>query len=431
MKILRFKAFEGLHIVCKKCQRNIEVTHTPYNGCHHPIERQRYKAMFRINGRRLTKDLVSLEYDAAIKELLLWKEQLANPIRFKPVEKAKEDQFNLFTDCILMFSDWLENVDVPKHEQKKRSPKYIGETVGYVVRFKDFLKANGYNVNVLTIYEVDRFAIGKYYDFLERTTKSESAFNHNIRALKNFFNFLEAEKQYAIVNPVRKAKLKCENPDPISIADDDFLKLLSVVTEKDSVELCKNGKKRNRYRTWTRASFELAAYTGMRLEEVATLKYSDIKLNQYGELDYLEGIDLKYQRANNWDSTKPNKLVPIPITPELEDLLNRLNYKQNLGADKYLIDGDCKMNRSSLAKEMSHSFTFYRRKAGFSDSFSIKHLRKTFLTKLESQTGLTESAGYQKTLSVIQKNYIDKKQISRDIHEKGFSYYSKSSLSAR
>ena len=217
----------------------------------------------------------------------------------------------------------------------------------------------------------------------------------------------------------------------ISIADDDFLKLLSVVTEEDSVELCKNGKKRNRYRTWTKASFELAAFTGMRLEEVATLKYSDIKLNQHGELDYLEGIDLKYQRANNWDSTKAKKLVPIPITPELEDLLNQLNYKQNLGADRYLIDGDCKMSRSSLAKEMSHSFTFYRRKAGLSDSFSIKHLRKTFLTKLESQTGLTESAGYQKTLSVIHKNYIDKKQISRDIQEKGFSYYRKSSLNVR
>ena len=425
MTKLKYKKFEGLHIVCKKCARNIELTNTAYNGCTHPIERQKYKGMFRINGRRLTKDLVSREYDAAVQELLIWKEELKNPLKLKQIEKKKEVKFDLLEDCILMFSDWLENVGVPYQEQKKRSQSYIKQTIMYLMRFNDFVKTNGYNSNTLTIYKIDKHIFGEYYEYMEKTTQSPSTFNGNLRALKSFFKFLEIEKKYAIENPAIKAKLKCETPDPKSIADEDFLKLLSVISENDSVEVGNNGKQRNRYREWTRASFELAAFTGMRLEEVATLKYSDIKLDNNNELEYLEGIDLKYMRAHNSDGTKAKKVVPIPITPELEDLLIRLKYRDHIGADRYLIDGDCVMKRESLVKEMSHAFTFFRRKAGLSEDFSIKHLRKTFLSKLQSQTGLAESAGYQKTVSVLQKNYYDKRMMSKTIKDSGFSYFGK------
>jgi hypothetical protein len=81
------------------------------------------------------------------------------------------------------------------------------------------------------------------------------------------------------------------------------------------------------------------------------------------------------------------------------------------------------MTRESLVKEMSQAFTFFRRKAGLSEDFSIKHLRKTFLSKLQSQTGLAESAGYQKTVSVVQKNYYDKRMMSKTIKNSGFSYF--------
>jgi integrase len=423
MTLLKYKRFSGLHIVCKACNRTIEVTQTLYKGCSHPIEKQKYKGLFSINGKRTTKDLKSLIYDEAVVELLNWKKQLENPISINFAEPKKEQQTNLFADWIWMYSDWLQNENVPKHEQKHRSAKYIKETVRYVIKFKEFLASKGINVENLQIQQIDNKLFGMYYEYLGETTKSAPSFNHCIRALKNFFKYIVDERQYQMLNPAKKAKLKYENPNPVSIDDTDFIKLLSVITEKDSVEIFKDGRKRNRFRTWMKDSFELSAYTGMRLEEVGELKYSDIKLKLDGKLDYLEGTDLKYQRAHNWDNTKPKKIVPIPITPELEQLLKRLKYKEHLDCDRYLIDGDSKLNRPSLAKEMSHAFTFFRRKAGLSDNFSIKHLRKTFLTKLETQTGLVESAGYQKTVSVIRKNYIDKRAVSREIQKRGFSYF--------
>jgi integrase len=265
--------------------------------------------------------------------------------------------------------------------------------------------------------------LGKYYEHLENTIKSNATFNHNLRALKNFYNFLINEKELVIANIPKKMKLKYENPNPTSIDDQDFLKLLSVINEEDSIQVLKSGVKKNRFRSYTKYGIELAAYTGMRLEEVTSLKYSDIVVDSEGELESITGADLKFERTHNWDKTKAKKEVHIPKSPELEDLLIKLDYKKHLGSDKYLIAGDDGIDRKTLAKQLSHSFTFYRNKAELSNDFSIKHLRKTFLTKLHLQTGLTESMGYQKTSSVILKNYIDKKAVVKEANKRGFSYF--------
>jgi integrase len=423
MKTLKYKKFTGLHIVCKKCCKLVEVSQASYRGCEHPFDRQKYKAIIKVKGTRKTRDLKALDYDTAVKELLEFKVELSNPIKLIIQPIQPEIKYELFTDFMCMYGDWLENVDVPRHEQKVRTSKYIKETVGYIIKFSDFLKSNGHKLDKLTIYQVDKYMLGNYYEFLEETIKSHSTFNHNLRALKNFYNFLINDKELILANIPKKMKLKYENPNPTSISDLDFLKLLSVINEEDSIQILKSGVKKNRYRPYTKIGIELCAYTGMRLEEVASLKYSDIVVDSNGELECLIGTDLKFERAHNWDSTKAPKTVYIPISKELEDLLIKLNYKENLGAEKYLIAGDENITRSSLAKQLSHSFTFYRNKAELSNDFSIKHLRKTFLTKLHLQTGLTESMGYQKTSTVILKNYIDKKAVVKEVNKRGFSFF--------
>lgn len=423
MKILKYKKFTGLHIVCKKCNRHIEVSQTPYKGCNHPLERQRYKAIIKVNGGRKTRDLKSLDYDEAVKELLEFKSELTNPIKLINLSAQPEIRYELFTDFMYMFGDWLENVGIPRHEQKISSPKHIKETIGYINKLGGFLMKNVYDLEKLTIYQIDKHILGKYYEYLEETIKNNSTFNHNIRALKSFYNFLTGEKQLGIPNIPKKMKLKYENPNPTSISDEDFLKLLSVINENDSIEILKSGVKKNRFRPYTKDGIELCAYTGMRLEEVTSLKHSDIVVDSNGELECIIGTDLKFERAHNWDKTKATKSVYIPISNELKELLERLDYKSNLGIDKYLIAGDDNIDRKTLAKQLSHSFTFYRRQAKLGDDFSIKHLRKTFLTKLHLQTGLTESMGYQKTSSVILKNYIDKKAVVKEANRRGFSFF--------
>jgi hypothetical protein len=79
-------------------------------------------------------------------------------------------------------------------------------------------------------------------------------------------------------------------------------------------------------------------------------------------LSKLIGTDLKFERAHNWNNTKAPKKVMIPTSIELENLLNRLEYKKYLGADKYLIADDYNILRKTLKTQLSHSFTFSERK---------------------------------------------------------------------
>lgn len=423
MKLLKYKKFAGLHIVCKKCGRHIEVSQTPYKGCIHPIERQKYKAVIKLNGARKTKDLTSVDYDTAIKELLVFKDELSNPFKFISTTPKVVNKLELLTDCVMMYSDWLENIDVPKHLQVKRTNEYVKTTIRYVLNFTDFLQANKVNLNTFKIYDLNDNIVGKYYEHLEPLCKSTSTYNHNTKALKNFNNYLIDKKGYIIPNYFKDVNLKYENANPISVNDSDFIKLLDSISDVDSIHTFKTGERKNMFRPYTKDGIELVAFTGMRIEESMILKYSDIVLGDNGKIHHLIGTDLKFERAHNWNNTKEPKKVLIPYTKELEALLIRLNYKENLGVDKYLIAGDLKIKRKTIADQLSDSFTFYRNKAGIVNKFTLKCLRKTFLTKLHIKTGFVETMGYQKSGKVTITNYIDKVEVVREVNRQGFSYF--------
>lgn len=423
MKLLKYQKFKELHIVCKKCNKQIETSQSPYKGCNHPIERQRYKAIVNVNGGRKTRDLKATDYNDAIIELTEFKKELSNPFNFSLKTEKVEVAYDRFIDCIMMYSDYLENIDVPFFEQKVRTKEYIRDTISYIMKMKLFLDSNGYKTETLTIYQVDKKIVNFYFEELYKKCNSIATYNHNIRALKGFYKFLIEKKGYEIINPVLYAKLKNESPNPINVNDKDFKTIINSVTADNSVHCYKNGVKKNMYRPFIKEAFEIIAYTGMRITEAISIKYSDIVLDENGELDYVMGIDLKYEKAHNYDQSKPRKVVPIPYSPELEDLLNRLDYKKHLGEDKYLIGPDENITRDSMAKLLSHSFKFYRDKSGVTAKIGLKHLRKSFLTKIEAQTGLVESLGYQKTKRVIQGNYIVKPEIAKAVKEKGFRLF--------
>lgn len=423
MKILKYKKFTGLHIVCKKCGRHIEVSQDEYNGCNHPIDRQKYKAVVGINGARKTRDLQTLDYDTAVKKVLEFKEELLNPVKLTIAPKVLEVKTELLTECIKMYADWLENVDVPIHKQVIRSNGYIKSTIRYVLNFTDFLQVNKVNLNTFKIYDLTDDIVGKYYEYLEPLCKSTSTYNHNTKALKNFNSYLIDKKGYLIPNYFKDVKLKYENANPISVNDSDFIKLLGAISDVDSVHTFKTGERKNMYRPYTRDAIELVAFTGMRIEESMILKYSDIVLDDDGKIHHLIGTDLKFDRAHNWNNTKEPKKVLIPCTKELEALLIRLNYKNNLGADKYLIAGDVNIKRKTIADQLSDSFTFFRNKAGISSKITLKNMRKTFLTKLHTKTGFVESMGYQRSAKVTLGNYIDKAEVVKKVNEIGFSFF--------
>jgi integrase len=427
MKILKFKKFKGLHIVCKGCSKQIEINQDEYKGCTHPLEKQKYKAIIHTKDGRRTKDLKALEYDDAIKELLDFKHELANSLILEKPHKTTSSTTKInherFLDCIAMYGDYLENVDVPFFEQRPRTKEYIKDTIGYLDKFRIYLDNKGVNTEKLTIYQIDKKLIGDYFESLYKKSKSMATYNHNLGTYKSFYKFLIENRGYELINPVQFAKLKNVQPNPLNVEDNDFDKILNCIDEVNSVHTYPNGVKKKMYKPYLKDAFEIIAYTGMRNLESIIIKYSDIVLDENGELDYVRGIDLKFEKAHNYDKSKPVKYICIPITPELENLLIRLDYKNHLGEDRYLIGPDENISRESMNKQLTHSFKFFRDKAGITSKIALKHLRKTFLTKIQTQTGMVESLGYQKTLSVINKNYIVKPEVARSVREKGFRLF--------
>ena len=233
MKILKYKKFKGLHIVCKKCSRNIEVSQDEYKGCNHPLDRQRYKAEVIINGIRKTRDLKATDYNDAIIELAEFKKELLNPVKLSIAPKVVECKPELLSDCIKMYADWLENVDVPKHQQIVRSNDYIKTTVRYVLNFSDFLITKKFKLNTFRIYDLNDDIIGKYYEHLEKNSKSDSTFNSNIKAMKSFNTYLINKKKYLIPNFFTEVKLKYVCTNPISVQDNDFIKLLNTISKNN------------------------------------------------------------------------------------------------------------------------------------------------------------------------------------------------------
>jgi integrase len=429
MKKLEFKKFKGLHIVCKGCGKQIEISSNEYNGCLHPIEKQKYKAVIRYNGVRKTKDLKAVKYDAAVKELIEFKEELKNPFKLTLLNSNKEQnekQYNKLIDCIKIYCDYLENVNVPFFEQRIRTERYVKDTIGYLLKFKDYLESSIGNSNDLTIFQIDKKIVGEYFEMLLNSSYSISTYNHHVRTLKGFYKFLIEKKGFDLISPMRFAKTKNVNPNTIAVKDEDFKRILNCfenTPEKNTIKILDGGEKKKMYRPYFKEAVELVAYTGMRITEAISIKFSDIITNENGEIDYVRGIDLKYEKTHNYDNSKPVKYVPIPITPELEELLIRLDYKNYLGKDRYLIAPDESITRDSLTKQLTHSFSYYRDKAGVTSKIGLKHLRKTFLTKIQIATGMVTSLGYQKTASVIQNNYIDKSEIAKSIKNKGFRLF--------
>ena len=88
-----------------------------------------------------------------------------------------------------------------------------------------------------------------------------------------------------------------------------------------------------------------------------------------------------------------------------------------------MIAGDENIKRKTIAVQLSDSFTFYRNKAGIENKFTLKCLRKSFLTKLHVKTGFVESMGYQKSGKVTMTNYIDKVEVVSEVNRKGFGYF--------
>lgn len=115
----------------------------------------------------------------------------------------------------------------------------------------------------------------------------------------------------------------------------------------------------------------IAAYTGMRVQEICALKISDVGK---GQLAVREGKTAASNRT-------------VPIHPKLAPVIKRLRGAS--GKDGYLIPGLVADKHGNRSRDISRLFGLLKTKLGYGPEFVLHSIRKTVATQLEN-AGVSE-----------------------------------------
>lgn len=125
---------------------------------------------------------------------------------------------------------------------------------------------------------------------------------------------------------------------------------------------------------------ELAIYTGMRVGELAALKWGNIKYDKdYILIDSSEKYD-RVEKKWNIESTKTGKERQFPLSDEITNLLNRVKkveLKEGYIGEYVFMNENGRVN----ARSISHCVRYRCKKAGINEK-SIHALRRTFNSRM-------------------------------------------------
>ena len=164
---------------------------------------------------------------------------------------------------------------------------------------------------------------------------------------------------------------------------------------------------------------KFAVLTGRRREEFMNAKFSDIKLIN-GELlgGHILMEDIKYNRQRDYQIAFVPKYTKAPIYLELYDFLMKMGYEKYKGTDRYIICGDEKKKRKTLAKDLTNAFAHFRNKLDLDKDIMLKGLRKTYITRMRNEFG--DNANFftgHKSSRIDSLHYYDDSEIFEKVKE--------------
>lgn len=409
LELPKNKRIKGLYIYCNGCNKKFSKSHR----CSFPVERQVYKAIFTIPATTKTKTKVlnTRNLDEAIKLTLEFEQELKiNNYYLTKTTNVIENTPQDLNGCISMYLDYLDNQNVWEHQKKVRTKEHIKQVTRYLIRFAEALKISGLNIRNLPVSCISNEHVSIYHSYILNMEEcSNRTYNRHMDTVSELFQYLINIKQYPLVNffSSKNIQRKRVNPRIQSITTSDFKKLLSIVTPKNGVQVLLTGERKHLYFDWLIDAFELGLYTGRRRDEIVNMKFSDI-IEEDGIPRLIESEDFKYNIKNNLFSETEKKFCYSPVFMDLNDFLIKIGYEKYKGTDRYLIASESKMTRTSIKDKMSKAFSHYYSLLNTGRQLQFKHLRKTYITRLNHFTnGQAEIITGHSGQEIIMKNYHD------------------------
>lgn len=380
----------GIKIKCLKCKYDIGsgICHNTNKG----ISTCPYKELHRYNlvvciphsvGGRRTKILQTTDFDTALVEMTKFRQELTNNNYHRKVKTSMPN--TTFLSYATDYLNAISGVNTPEFLRRQRSKEHISDSRLAITRFCLCLKKKGYNMDTLELAEIKDDEVGIFHSYLkDKLCLGPRSYNKAMGILKTLFNYFIRVKDYNGCNPFNHLELRNEpKGDPTIVTKKEFEDLLSVITAKNGVTVGQ-GKMRNHYHEWLEASFKLALQTGLRREELFSLRWSNLKQLEKG-VRVLQVMNLKVNRIATGDGNGKS-IKYVPVTKGLMQVLYELGYAEKKGTDGFIIERADGLGMVYLKNALSRSFAHYI-KLVTERRIKFKDLRKTYITFLTLALG--------------------------------------------
>jgi integrase len=374
----------GVKVKCLACHwqlpnRKCHATGKSISTCPHK-DRYRFNLIACVpgnTGKRRTKILpADTTFETALSELSVFRQELEKT-GYKPKAPKSELVANTLVDFAVQYLDALSAVNTPQHLTRKRSKEYVDQCRLSIERFILALKKKKYPMNTFRLDELTDDEVGIYHDYLHKNKLGgERTYNKHIGMLKAFVNWcIRVKDQKHVNNVFTHVELKTTHKDSAIITKQEFDKLLRVVSPKN-----KNNRdsvsNRVVYKPWLKDGFRLALETGVRREELVTMRWSDIIEVSPG-ISVIKLNNLKVNRIEH--GTDAGKFKYIPLTKSLIALLNELGYADKKGSNSFILERPEGTNIRYMSNSLSRGFAHYIKQV--SDRLlEFKSFRKTYIT---------------------------------------------------
>ncbi len=378
----------GLKRKCLKCKYQVSqkcgLTGKGISSCEYK-DRHRYNLIAcvpGVPGARRTRILNSTSLEEALVEMAKFKEELQQS-GFHKLKFKKEKHDTTLSHYITEYLDAISGVNTLAILVRHRSKAHIDDSTRVFKCFKAALKKAGYHFERLLPGDVDDIAVNAFHEYLLNDLKySLKTYSKYIGVMKTLFNWLIRVKNQKIHNPFNHVVIHNVKKEVAIITKEEFEKLLAATTSENGYN---HKTKKNQYREWLKPAFRLGLETGLRREELISLRWSDIVPIDGTKL-VCRIPNLKVNKIMGLHNSADERMKYIPITKSLLALLNELGYAEKKNTDALIIDTGLITTVYGGMDFLSRAFSHFIKFATKRD-LEFKCLRKTYMTKLTMAAG--------------------------------------------
>lgn len=404
----------GIRVYCNKCKSHLTLKDinagTQKKECTHPVLSQRYKAIvcLRINGKKKRSSCCFKTRNLSEAIDLAFKFKMYTKAKAKETHETEMVKPTLLVECLAWFLEYKKNIGVKGHLRKELTANTFNAYKNHINKWKKATENAGEDFKTL---KVDKISDKNVSATISHLSKWSSSLQRKAIGFYNqFYSFLK-ENGYNIPSPFKDIEVAdVPNKHARALTFDEFAAVKKAMENGNSSD---KEKGKIRFFHWLPDALILNALTGRRREEFMIAKFSDIELID-GQLlgGFIKMIDYKYSRQNSHKVGFQNRITKAPIFPELYDFLMKMGYEKYKNTDRYIIAGDEKKQRDTMANNLTNGFAYYRKKAGLSSDVQLNGLRKKYITRMRNEFG--DNANFftgHKSSRIDMKHYYDDKEL--------------------